>query len=179
MPHRYRFPQAVEEALVVLDQSELGRVWANYLRESRIGVVFNSTLGGPGGTTWLGWRIYFPASMRTYLEPDRLVHELVHTTQAPYLFGSLEHERAAYIVQYQYLASVTGSPPSLDFYMDVVRNLQTGGDAAYDWIRERGPYYHSFPVENPRLRDVRAWAPQVRYAVSVSWQRARGNVSKG
>ena len=49
MPHRYRFPQAVEEALAALDQSELGRVWADYLRASRIQVVFNNTLGGPGG----------------------------------------------------------------------------------------------------------------------------------
>ncbi len=179
MSSRYRFHQAVVDALGILDQSALGKAWADYLRQSRIQVVFSDTLGGPGGTTWLGKRIFFPTSMKTYLEPDRLVHELVHTTQAPYVFGSLEHERGAYIVQYRYLAEVQDDRRVRDLYLDVVSNLLRGDDDAYDWVKKQGPYYHSFPIDNPKLWQVKAWTPQVKYALSVSRARLKGDVGKG
>jgi hypothetical protein len=163
----------------VLDQSEFGHAWAEYLRHSRIQIAFHDALGGPGGTTWLGWRVVFPNSMRTYLEPDRLVHELVHTTQGPYIFGSLEHERAAYIVQYRYLAETADARHARDFYHDIAANLQRGGDEAYAWVKEQGPYYHAFPIENPKLWQVRQWAPQVAYALNVAVPRLRGNVRQG
>lgn len=175
----YRYPQAVVDALDVLDNTALGHAWADYLRQSGIQIVFQDALGGPGGTTWLGQRIYFPRSMTAYLEPDRLVHELVHTTQGPYLFGALEHERGAYIVQYRYLAETRDDPAGRDFYMDVVRSLHKGDEAAYDWVRQQGPYYHSFPIENPMPWQVKQWWPQVKYAFSVSRSRVKGDVQKG
>jgi hypothetical protein len=175
----YRFPQAVVDALDVLDNTALGHAWANYLRRSRIQIMFYDSLGGPGGTAWFGRRIFFPRSMLTYLEPDRLVHELVHTTQGPYLFGALEHERAAYIVQYRYLAETMDQPSARDFYLDIVSGLHKGGQEAYDWVRQQGPYYHHFPIDNPMPWQVDKWWPQVKYAVAISRHRVRGDVQQG
>lgn len=178
MPH-YPYPQAVMDALAVMDQSPTGHAWAEYLRGSRVRVVFNDALGGPGGTVWFGWRIFFPTSMRTYLEPDRLAHELVHTTQGPYIFGSLEHERAAYGVQYRYLAETAPDDHARQFYLDIVHRLQAGGHPAYQWIIQQGPYYRHFPIHNPSLRQVSQWTPQIRYMLRVSRSRLKGGVQKG
>lgn len=175
----YRFPQAVVDALAVLDQTALGHAWAEYLRASQIQVVFNDALGGPGGTVWLGGWVFFPTSMRYTLEPDRLVHELVHTTQGPYLFGTLENERGAYLVQYRYLAEATDRPDHRDWYMSIVNKLMRPTDEAYDFIRQQGPYYRSFPAEHPGLWQVRQWWPEVRYALSVAGSRTRGDVKAG
>lgn len=176
---RYPYHQAVADALATLDQSPIGHAWAEYMRRKSVKVVFNDTLAGPGGTAWLGWRIFFPTSMRAYLEPDRLVHELVHTTQGPYLFGSLENERGAYSVQYRYLAEVAPTDHARDYYMEVVRLLQRGGQAAYDWIGQQGPYYKSFAIRHPKLWQVDRWLPQVKYALTVAGARSRGQVDQG
>lgn len=168
MSRRARYPQAVMDALAILDNSPTGRAWAEYLRASRVEVVFNDALGGPGGTAWFGWRICFPTSMRQRLEPDRLVHELVHTTQGPYLWGSLENERGAYIVQHRYLAEAAVEPVSRDVHMDIVAMLQRGGPEAYGWIQNLGPYYQHFAVNHPKPWQVRAWLPQARYALAVA-----------
>ena len=156
------------DALDALDGTPTGHAWAEYLRTRRVQVVFSDALGGPGGTAWFGWRVYFPTSMRAYLEPDRLVHELVHTTQGPYLWGSLENERGAYIVQHRYLAEAAVEPTSRDFHMDIVTMLQRGGPQAYGWIQNLGPYYQHFAANHPKPWQVRAWLPQARYALSVA-----------
>ena len=176
---RRRFHQAVVDALAVMDQSPTGHAWAEYLRTSRVRVVFHDALGGPGGTVWFGWRIVFPTSMRRYLEPDRLVHELVHTTQGPYLFGSLEHERGAYSVQYRYLAETATEDYARQFYLDIVDLLQAGGHPAYRWISQQGPYYRHFPIHHPGLRQVSQWTPQLRYMLRVSRARLKGDLHQG
>ena len=155
-------------ALLALDETPTGHAWAEYLRASRLAIIFSNALGGPGGTAWFGWRICFPTSMLQYLEPDRLVHELAHTTQGPYLWGSLENERGAYIAQHRYLAEAALEPTSRDFHMGIVTMLQRGGPAAYRWIQDLGPYYQHFAVNHPKPWQVRAWLPQARYALAVA-----------
>ena len=175
---RFPYPPAVMDALAVMDQTPIGHAWAEYMRARRIQVVFNDSLGGPGGTAWLGWRIFFPTSMRSSLEPDRLVHELVHTTQGPYLWGSLENERGAYIVQYRYLAETARDDGGRAFYLGIVTRLQASDESAYDWIRERGPYYAHFATHHPKIWQANLWLPQVRYALAVAGARGRRDVGQ-
>lgn len=174
-----RYPQAVVDALAVLDQTAFGHAWAEYLRRSKVRVVFHDALGGPGGTVWFGWRIFFPTSMQKYLEPDRLLHELVHTTQGPYIWGTLENERGAYRLQYRYLAEATDIPDHRAYYMGIANKLSRPTDEAYEWIREQGPYYRTFPPDHPKIWQVKLWWPEIKYVFTVSGSRARGDVKQG
>lgn len=173
---RVRFPEAVQTALNKLEQNPLGRQIAEWQRQVRVPILFNNLLGGPGGTAWFGRFIAFPESMKQYLEPDRLAHELVHCQQGFYIFGSLEHEREAYLVQYRILLENETDPGRRQYFQEVLAKLARGGQEAYDWIRTQGPYYQTFPIDNPRLWQVSRWWPQVRYALSVILPRLQGRL---
>ena len=82
------------------------------------------------------------------------------------LFGSLEDERQAYIAQKEVereLAVHQGQDLSeIDRALAVLR---AGGQPAYRWIYQQGPYYLTFPPEVPKIWQVREWWPQVWYVL--------------
>lgn len=160
-------PAVVQTALHSLEQTPVGRQIAEWERQRQVPILFSNLLGGPGGAAWFGHFVAFPAYMQHSLEPDRLAHELVHCQQGWYIFGCLAHEREAYLVQYRILLENETDPGRRQYFQGVLDKLSRGGDAAYEWIKTQGPYYKTFPVENPRLWEVRKWWPQVAYALSV------------
>ncbi len=160
-----RYAPAVETALQSLEETDLGGQLARWARETNQRIRFSNLLGGPGGAAWF-LSIYFPRSMMAYLEPDRLAHELVHRRQGANLFGCLEYEREAYLIQYRCRLEMNVYQAAREETERVISLLEAGGEAAYEWIKTQGDYYKTFPIHPPRIWEVTKWWPQVRYGLA-------------
>lgn len=165
-----RYAPAIEEALQALEATELGDQLARWARDTNQRIRFNNLLGGAGGAAWF-LSIYFPRSMMKYLEPDRLAHELVHRQQGAHLFGCLEHEREAYLIQYRCRLELDMYQAVREETERVIGLLEAGGEVAYEWIKTQGDYYKTFPPYPPKIWEMSKWWPQVRYGLSQLFRR--------
>jgi hypothetical protein len=142
----------------------------------RTRVVVSGLWAGPGGSAL--WRrvnlplgsLDWPAERLAAL----LAHELVHVRQGITLFGSVDTEREAFIVQCRVeleLLNRRRPVPRNEVRRREadLRTLERNPESAKAWILARGPYYGQFPDARPRWWQVRKWWPQVRYALKTAW----------
>ncbi|MDP3047371.1 MAG: hypothetical protein Q8O07_07830 [Chloroflexota bacterium] len=103
-----------------------------------------------------------------------MAHELVHVRQGITLFGSIDSEREAYVVQCQVelelLMRQRPVPRNEVRRREAdLRTLERSPESAKAWILARGPYYGQFPDTRPRWWQLRRWWPQVRFALKTTW----------
>jgi hypothetical protein len=168
----------IDQALDVLrDMPSAGEL---YELGRRTRVVVSRTWAGAGGSALLR-RVNLPPSAlewSTERLASLLAHELVHVRQGITLFGSLDTEREAFIVQCKVeleLMSRGRPAPHNEIKRREadLRTLERSPESAKKWILAKGPYYDKFPDTRPHWWQVRLWWPQVRYALTTAWSNRR------
>ena len=169
----------IDEALNVLGGVQAASGLHELGRHTRV-VVSRLWAGAGGSALWR--RVNLPPSALEW-PPERLApllaHELVHVRQGITLFGSIDSEREAYIVQCQVelelLMRQRPVPRNEVRRREAdLRTLERSLESAKAWILARGPYYGQFPDTRPRWWQVRRWWPQVRYALGMAWRNRGG-----
>lgn len=142
----------------------------------RTGVVVSRFWAGAGGSALLR-RVNLPPGALDW-PLDRLAailaHELVHVRQGITIFGSIDTEREAYIVQcrveMELLLRQSPVPRNEIRRREAdLKTLERSPEAAKKWILARGPYYGQFPDTQPHWWQVRKWWPQARFALKTAW----------
>ena len=168
----------IEQALEVLRDVPSAEGLCELGQQTRV-VVSRLWAGRRGSALWR--RVNLPAWAVEW-PPERLApllaHELVHVRQGITLFGSMDSEREAYIMQCRVemdlLLRQRPVPRNEVRRREAdLRNLEKSPEAAKAWIVARGPYYSQFPDTRPRWWQVRRWWPQVRYALTTAWSNRR------
>ncbi len=143
-------------------------------------VVVSRLWAGAGGSA-LWRRVNLPPWALEW-SPERLApllaHELVHVRQGITLFGSMDSEREAYIMQCRVemdlLLRQRPVPRNEIRRREAdLRTLERSPESARKWIVARGPYYGQFPDTRPHWWQVGKWWPQVRYALKTAWGNRR------
>jgi hypothetical protein len=173
-------PRALtDQALEVLRDLESAPGLYELGRRTRV-VVSRLWSGAGGSALWR--RVNLPPGALSW-PVERLAvllaHELVHVRQGIVLFGSIDSEREAYIVQSRVeLELLSRRKP---YPLNEVRRreadlktLERSAEAAKLWIVARGAYYRQFPDTQPRWWQVRQWWPQVGFAVKSAWANRGG-----
>jgi hypothetical protein len=164
----------VDEALRVLDGIQAANGLGELSRHTH--VVVSRLWAGAGGSAL--WRRVNLRPEAVEWPPERLAsllaHELVHVRQGVLLFGSIDSEREAFIVQCRVDLELLGRqrPVPLNEVRRReadLRALERSPESAKKWILARGPYYSQFPDTQPHWWQVRRWWPQVGYALRTAW----------
>jgi hypothetical protein len=173
----------IQEALNILRGAKSAEGLYELGQNTRL--VVSRLWAGAGGSALLR-RVNLPPPALEW-PPERLAsllaHELVHVRQGVTIFGSIDSEREAYIVQcrveLELLMRRRPVPRNEVRRREAdLRTLERSPESAKKWILARGPYYGQFPDTRPHWWQVRKWWPQVRYALRTEWGK-RGGGSTG